>query len=222
MNIIIMGPQASGKGTQATKISEELAIPHISTGDIFRENIKNNTELGQKVVSYTNAGKLVPDELVIEIIQDRLSQDDCANGYLLDGFPRTIPQAEALYGITSINKVISIEVPDEECIRRISGRYVHKESGRTYNINTFPKPQKMDVVDGIVVAAYDDQTGDALTQRDDDKPEQVKKRLADYHNQTEPIKNYFKEKDVSLVAEIDGTQGIDEVFQEVMNALRNK
>ena len=220
MNLIIMGPQASGKGTQASKICSEFSIPHISTGDIFREHIKNNSSLGQEVVAYTNEGKLVPDQLVIKIINDRLSQEDCKNGYLLDGFPRTIPQAEALLKITSVDKVVSIEVPDEVCIKRISGRYIHKDSGRTYNVNTFPKPQKMDVVDGNVVAAYDDVTGEPLIQRDDDKPEQVIKRLADYHNQTEPIKDFFKDMNAEMVVEVDGEKDIEGVFTDIMVKLK--
>lgn len=220
MNIIIMGPQACGKGTQASKIVQEYKIPHISTGDIFRDNIKNQTELGKKVVEYTNAGKLVPDELVIDIVNDRLSQDDCKKGFILDGFPRTIPQAKALDEIVNIEKVVSIEVPDDVCIQRISGRYVHKESGRTYNVYTYPKPQKMDLDEnGKVIAAYDNETGEQIFQRDDDKPEKVVKRLEDFHNQTEPIKQYYKDKDTSIVAEIDGCQDIDSVFIDIKKAL---
>jgi adenylate kinase len=222
MNIILMGPQASGKGTQATKIVEEYNIPHISTGDIFRENIKNSTELGKKVIEYTNSGKLVPDDLVIEIINDRLSKDDCKNGFILDGFPRTIPQAKALSEIVDISKVISIEVPDKICIERISGRYVHKESGRTYNVFTTPKPNSFEVTEeGLVVKVYDDITGDEIFQRDDDKPDKVLKRLEDFHNQTEPIKQYYAEKSSDIVFEINGCQTIDEVFSDIQRALDN-
>ena len=124
MNVLIVGPQASGKGTQAKKIADLLQIPHISTGDIFRDNIKNGTELGNQVVEYTNNGKLVPDALVIQIIRDRLSRADCAAGFILDGFPRTVPQAQALDQITHIGKVVVVDVPDEVCIKRISGRYL--------------------------------------------------------------------------------------------------
>ena len=220
MNMIIMGPQASGKGTQAKKISEKYSIPHISTGDIFRENIKNQTELGKKVVEYTNNGILVPDELVIEIVKDRLSKDDCKDGYILDGFPRTIPQAEALDNATKIDKIISVELPDEVCMKRISGRFMCKSTDKIYNVYTSPKPEKMELDDdGNVLKAYDDETGEELMQRDDDKPEQVKKRLNDFHSQTEPIKEHYKGKDESLVAEINGEQSIDEVFESIVKAL---
>ncbi|MFT4303154.1 MAG: adenylate kinase [Candidatus Woesearchaeota archaeon] len=216
MNMIIMGPQASGKGTQAAKLVEKYSIPHISTGDIFRENIKNGTELGKKVVEYTNNGKLVPDSLVIDIVKDRLSKDDCKNGFILDGFPRTTPQAEALDTVTKIEAVVSIEVPDEICIQRVSGRYVHKESGRTYNVYTSPKPKKVEYdSDGKCIHAFDDITGDEIFQRDDDKPEKVLKRLEDYHNQTEPIKKHYADK----VVEIDGQQSIDEVFNAIVAGL---
>jgi adenylate kinase len=220
MNLIIMGPQASGKGTQAKFISEASKIVHISTGDIFRDNIKNNTKLGKEVVEYTNNGKLVPDELVIKIINDRLQKDDCKNGYILDGFPRTIPQAKALDEITKIDKIVSIEVPDNVCMKRVSGRFMCKSNDAIYNVYTTPKPQKMEIgEDGIVLKAYDDQTGEELFQRDDDKPEKVKKRLADYHSQTEPIKEYYKSKDSSIVAEINGELGIDEVSLEIKNII---
>lgn len=218
MNIILMGPQACGKGTQATKLVEKYNIPHISTGDIFRENIKNQTELGKKVIEYTNNGLLVPDSLVIDIVKDRLNKEDCKKGYILDGFPRTIPQAEALDTITQIDAVISIEVPDSICMQRVSGRYVHKESGRTYNVYTSPKPKKAEYdSEGICLKAYDDVTDEEIFQRDDDKPEKVKKRLADYHNQTEPIKKHYSEK----VIEIDGKNGIDEVFNAIIVGLSN-
>lgn len=222
MNIILMGPQASGKGTQATKIVQEYKIPHISTGDIFRDNIKNKTELGKKVIEYTDSGRLVPDELVIEIVKDRLSKEDCQKGFILDGFPRTIPQAMALDKIVKIEKVISIEVPDETCIERISGRYVHKESGRTYNVFTSPKPKNFEMnEDGSVSKVYDDVTGDEIFQRDDDKPDKVAKRLEDFHNQTEPIKKYYSDKGLNIVFEINGCQSIDEVFSEIIKALNN-
>jgi adenylate kinase len=221
MNIIIMGPQASGKGTQAKKISEKYCIPHISTGDIFRENIKNQTALGKKVIEFTNNGKLVPDELVIEIIKDRLSKADCKKGFILDGYPRTIPQAAALEKITKIDRIVSVEVPDEICIKRISGRFMCKSNGAIYNVYTTPKPKKCEYdKKGNIVKAYDDVTCELLFQRDDDKPEQVKKRLADYHNQTEPIKVYFSKKNPKVVCEINGQNGIEEVFCEITKSLK--
>ncbi|MFT4297655.1 MAG: adenylate kinase [Candidatus Woesearchaeota archaeon] len=219
MNIIIMGPQASGKGTQASRIAESLEIPHISTGDIFRENIKNNTELGQKVKEYTENGKLVPDELVIELIKDRLAKQDCINGFILDGFPRTIPQAEALDSVTEISKVVLIDVPDDVCIKRITGRY-QSSSGKIYNVYGAPKPKKIDKdEEGNVIAAYDDETGEQLTQREDDTLEKVKKRLQDYHNQTEPIKEHYSKKPGILLA-IDGVRDIDEISEDIMSRLK--
>lgn len=216
-NILIMGPQACGKGTQAKRISEKLGIPHISTGDIFRENIKNSTPLGKKVVEYTNNGKLVPDELVIDIIKDRLSKPDCKKGFILDGYPRTIPQAEALDKITTINKVIVIDVPDEVCFKRVAGRFQNSQ-GRIYNIYGEPKPKKMDVdKKGNITAAYDDETGEKLTQRDDDKPEKVTKRLADYHAQTQPITKHYGKKGIVIM--INGQKDIDLVFNEIIQSL---
>jgi adenylate kinase len=221
MKILIMGPQASGKGTQAKLICEKYKISHISTGDIFRENIKNNTELGKKVVGYTNNGKLVPDSLVIEIINDRLLKSDCKNGFILDGFPRTIPQADALDKIVKIEKIVSIEVPDDVCMKRVSGRFQNK-AGKIYNVYTSPKPKKMELSkDGTVIKAFDDDTSEELFQRDDDKPEKVMKRLADYHNQTEPIKAHYKKKNPKMVAEIDGQKSIDEVSKLVFSVLGN-
>lgn len=220
MRMLIMGPQASGKGTQAEKISEKYEIPHISTGDIFRYNIQNETELGKKVKEFLDNGILVPDELTTEIVKDRLAKDDCKSGFVLDGFPRTIPQADALSNIAQIDKVVVIGIPDETCIRRISGRFMCKSNNKIYNVYTTPKPKKAEYDDnGDIVKAYDDDTGEELIQRDDDKPEQVKKRLADYHSQTEPIKDYYKKKDPGIVAEINGEQGIDEVFSEICSAL---
>ena len=220
MNILMMGPQASGKGTQAAKISERWSIPHISTGDIFRDNIKNQTELGKKVKAYTDGGRLVPDELVIEIIKDRLSKEDCKRGFVLDGFPRTIPQAEALDKIVNINKIISIEVPDGICMKRISGRFMAQSSGKIYNVYTSPKPKNADFDEnGNIITAYDDDTNEELIQREDDMPEKVKLRLQAYHQQTEPIKDYYKKKDPSIVAEINGEKSIDDVFSDVVAAL---
>jgi len=219
MKIILIGPPASGKGTAASKITTELNIPHISTGDIFRDNIKNQTELGKKVVEFTDAGKLVPDELVIDIINDRLQQEDCKNGFLLDGFPRTMAQAEALDKIIDVDKVVFINAPDELCLNRMSGRYLCKSSGRVYNIHNYPKPKKMDFDDdGKVIAAYDDETGEELYQRDDDTPEKVSLRLNDYHNQTEPILGHYRE--MGKVLEIDGSQDAEVVQGQIIEGLK--
>jgi len=182
MNLILLGAPGAGKGTQAEVISEHLQIPTISTGNIIREALKSGTEMGVKAKSYMDAGQLVPDEVVIGIIQDRLAQDDCQNGFILDGFPRTIPQAEALdrMGIV-IDRVIDIEVADETIARRVSGRRVCLKCGATYHVD-YKKP----TVDGVC-----DRCGDTLVQRKDDMPETVQDRLKVYHEQTEPLKDYY-------------------------------
>jgi adenylate kinase len=220
MKLVIMGPQASGKGSQATKLCEEFNIPHISTGDIFRENIKNSTPLGAKVKEYTENGKLVPDELVIELIKDRLTKDDCEDGFILDGFPRTIAQAKALDAVIDLDKVILVDAPDDLCIKRISGRY-QNSSGKIYNVYFEPKPKKIDYdSEGNFVAAYDDETGEKLIQRADDTVEKVKKRLEDYHTQTEPIAEYYSEK--GLLLKVDGSRTIDILFNELMPILKQQ
>ena len=182
MNLILLGAPGAGKGTQAEVISEHLQIPTISTGNIIREALKSGTEMGVKAKSYMDAGQLVPDEVVIGIIQDRLAEDDCQNGFILDGFPRTIPQAEALdrMGIV-IDRVIDIEVADETIARRVSGRRVCLKCGATYHVD-YKKP----TVDGVC-----DRCGDTLVQRKDDMPETVQDRLKVYHEQTEPLKDYY-------------------------------
>lgn len=218
MNVIFIGPPASGKGTAASRVSVEVGIPHISTGDIFRENIKNQTELGKKVIEYTEAGKLVPDELTIDIVKDRLAKEDCAKGFILDGFPRTIPQAEALDGITNIDKVIFIDASDELCMKRMTGRIVCKSTGKIYNIHNYPKPKKIEFdADGKFVEAFDDETGEKLIQRDDDTPEVVSKRLIDYHEQTEPILDFYRKKDI--VVDIEGSKGAEEVQKQIIDEL---
>lgn len=182
MNLILLGAPGAGKGTQAEKICEKLSIPAISTGNILREAMKNGTEMGLKAKSYIDAGDLVPDAVVIGIIEDRLKEEDCQNGFILDGFPRTIPQAEALdeMGIR-IDKVIDIEVADDAIAARLSGRRVCLKCGATYHLD-YKKPQ----VDGVC-----DHCGDALVQRKDDMPETVLDRLNTYHEQTEPLKDYY-------------------------------
>ena len=182
MNIILLGAPGAGKGTQAAVICEHLSIPTISTGNIIREALKNGTEMGLKAKSFMDSGKLVPDEVVIGIIEERLQNDDCKNGFILDGFPRTIPQAEALdkMGVV-IDKVIDIEVPDETIVTRLSGRRVCEKCGRPYHIVDL-KPQ----VEGVC----DDCTG-ALIQRKDDQIDTVKARLEIYHAETEPLKDYY-------------------------------
>lgn len=208
MKIIMLGAPGAGKGTQAKKIAAQYAIPHISTGDIFRANIKNNTELGQKAKVYMDKGELVPDNLVVDLIMDRFGQPDCADGYVLDGFPRTIPQAEALD--TALNEkgehvdyAVNVEVPDENIIRRMSGRRACVGCGATYHIQYNPTK----------VADVCDVCGEKLILRDDDQPQTVQNRLSVYHEQTQPLIDYYAEKGV--LAEVDGTKDMEEVFSDI-------
>ena len=182
MNVILLGAPGAGKGTQAVRIAAAMNIPHISTGDIFRKNIKEKTPVGLKAKSYIDRGQLVPDEVVVEIVQQRIDEDDCKNGFLLDGFPRTIPQAEALdrMGIV-IDRVIDIEVDDETIARRVSGRRACPGCGSTYHVD-----YKRPAVEGVC-----DRCGDTLVQRKDDHPDTVRERLHVYHEQTEPLKSYY-------------------------------
>lgn len=192
MNLILLGAPGAGKGTQAEKICEKLSIPAISTGNILREAMANGTEMGLKAKSFIDAGALVPDEVVIGIINERLKEDDCKNGFILDGFPRTIPQAEALDNMNvRIDRVIDIEVPDEKIAARLSGRRVCLKCGATYHTQ-YKKTQ----VDGVC-----DACGDNLVQRKDDMPETVLDRLNTYHQQTEPLKDYYEKKGILRVVE---------------------
>lgn len=212
MKIIMLGAPGAGKGTQAKKIAAQYSIPHISTGDIFRANIKNNTELGQKAKTYMDKGELVPDSLVVDLIMDRFKEADCANGYVLDGFPRTIPQAEALDNALKANgeKVdfaINVEVPDENIINRMSGRRACVGCGATYHIKYNPTK-----VEGVC-----DACGQKLILRDDDKPETVKNRLSVYHEQTQPLIDYYNK--AGVLAEVDGTKDMEDVFKDIVNIL---
>ena len=192
MNLILLGAPGAGKGTQAEKICEKLSIPAISTGNMLREAMANGTEMGLKAKSFIDAGKLVPDEVVIGIIDERLKQDDCKNGFILDGFPRTSPQAEALDEMgVRIDKVIDIEVPDEKIASRLSGRRVCLKCGATYHTE-FKKPKTEGICDAC---------GDTLVQRKDDMPETVLDRLKTYHEQTEPLKGYYEKKGILRVVE---------------------
>ena len=211
-NIIFVAPPAAGKGTQAKKIAEKYSIPHISTGDIFRANIKNGTELGMKAKTYMDQGLLVPDELVVDLVVDRLGQEDCANGCVLDGFPRTIPQAEALdAALTKVGQAvdyaINVEVPDENIVNRMSGRRACVNCGATYHI--VYAPTKVENV-------CDTCQGDLIL-RDDDKPETVQKRLNVYHEQTQPLIDYYTKK--NILVEVDGTVDIDDVFVAIVKVL---
>ena len=212
MKLLMLGAPGAGKGTQAKKIAEKYNIPHISTGDIFRANIKNGTELGQKAKTYMDQGLLVPDELVVDLVMDRFAQPDCENGYVLDGFPRTIPQAEALDAAlekagAKIDYAINVEVPDENIIRRMSGRRACVACGATYHLVHIP-PKKEGVCDTC---------GKELILRDDDKPETVKKRLDVYHEQTQPLIDYYTEK--GALVEVDGTVDMEDVFDAIVKIL---
>ena len=210
MKIIMLGAPGAGKGTQAKMIAEKFGIPHISTGDIFRANIKNGTELGAKAKEYMDKGLLVPDELVVDLIMDRFKADDCKNGYILDGFPRTIPQAEALDKALSANGdsvdyAIDVEVPDENIVNRMSGRRACVGCGATYHIKYNPTK----------VEGKCDACGEALILRDDDKPETVLNRLNVYHEQTQPLIDYYNKK--GILKEVDGTVDMNDVFNAIVS-----
>ncbi|MBD5521136.1 MAG: adenylate kinase [Lachnospiraceae bacterium] len=208
MKIIMLGAPGAGKGTQAQMIADKYEIPHISTGDIFRENVKNGTELGMEAKKYMDQGALVPDELTVKILLDRVAKDDCKNGYVLDGFPRTIPQAEVLDNALNeigekIDYAINVDVPDENIIRRMSGRRACLSCGATYHIEHVP-PKK----EGIC-----DRCGKELVLRDDDKEETVKNRLDVYHKQTQPLIDFYTKKGV--LKTVDGTVDMKDVFAAI-------
>lgn len=212
MKLIMLGAPGAGKGTQAKLIADKYQIPHISTGDIFRANIKEGTELGMKAKSFMDAGGLVPDELVIDLVVDRLTWEDAKNGYVLDGFPRTIPQAEALTKALAakgekIDAAIDIDVPDENIINRMGGRRACVSCGATYHIVNIPPK----------VEGKCDKCGADLILRDDDKPETVKNRLAVYHEQTQPLIDYYKAEGV--LREVDGTVDMNDVFETIVQIL---
>ncbi len=212
MKIIMLGAPGAGKGTQAQMIADKYNIPHISTGDIFRANIKNGTELGKKAKEYMDQGQLVPDELTVQLLLDRVKNDDCKEGYVLDGFPRTIPQANVLDEELSklgdhVDFSINVDVPDENIIHRMSGRRACLKCGATYHVDYIP-PNK----DGIC-----DTCGSDLVQRDDDKPETVKKRLEVYHDQTQPLIDYYDKK--NILRTVDGTKDMKEVFSDIVAIL---
>lgn len=212
MKIIMLGAPGAGKGTQAKKIAAKYGIPHISTGDIFRANIKNGTELGKKAKTYMDQGLLVPDELVVDLVVDRVNQDDCKNGYVLDGFPRTIPQAEALTEALEkmgekVDFAIDVNVPDENIVKRMGGRRACVTCGATYHMVYAPTKKE-----GIC-----DTCGGELILRDDDKPETVQKRLNVYHDQTQPLIDYYTSQ--GILRTVDGTVDIDDVFRAITEFL---
>ena len=212
MKIIMLGAPGAGKGTQAKRIAEKYQIPHVSTGDIFRANIKNGTELGMEAKKYMDKGALVPDELTVRILLDRVSQEDCQKGYVLDGFPRTIPQAQVLEEELgklgeSIDHAINVDVPDEAIVARMSGRRACPACGATYHIVNIP-PKKEGICDAC---------GSELILRDDDKPETVQKRLDVYHEQTQPLEDFYRDKGV--LKNVNGTRSMEEIFEEIVSIL---
>lgn len=212
MKIIMLGAPGAGKGTQAKQIADKYQIPHISTGDIFRANIKEGTELGKKAKTFMDQGLLVPDELVVELVADRIVKDDCKNGFVLDGFPRTIPQAEALDEALAkmgekMDYAIDVDVPDENIVNRMSGRRACLSCGATYHIVSIPTK-----VEGIC-----DKCGSGVVLRDDDKPETVQKRLTVYHEQTQPLIEYYTNQ--GILKSVNGVQPMEEVFADIVQIL---
>lgn len=212
MKIIMLGAPGAGKGTQAKMLASKYEIPHISTGDIFRANIKNGTELGKKAKEYMDQGLLVPDELTVDLVIDRITKEDCKNGYILDGFPRTIPQAEALDAALvklgeKLDYAVDVDVPDESIVSRMSGRRACTGCGATYHVVFNPSEKG----DNCQVC------GEPLILRDDDKPETVQKRLDVYHDQTQPLIDYYKKQ--GILNTVDGTRKMDEVFAAITGIL---
>lgn len=212
MKIIMLGAPGAGKGTQAKMIAEKYSVPHVSTGDIFRANIKNGTELGMEAKKYMDQGLLVPDELTVKILLDRVAQADCRNGYVLDGFPRTIPQAQVLDKALAelndaIDYAINVDVPDENIIRRMGGRRACLTCGATYHVEHIP-PKKEGICDAC---------GSELVLRDDDKPETVKNRLEVYHKQTQPLIDFYEAK--GILKSVDGTVPMEDVFAAITEIL---
>lgn len=216
MRLILLGGPGAGKGTQANYIKDRYDIPQISTGDMLRAAVKAGTELGRKAKEYMDAGKLVPDEVIIGLVEERIKKPDCEKGFLFDGFPRTIPQADAMKEAgVEIDAVVDIAVPDEEIIRRLSGRRVHLASGRTYHVLFNPPKEE----------GKDDETGEPLIQRDDDREETVKKRLVTYHEQTEPLIDYYRKWEATedpaapKYIRIEGVGGVEEIRDRIFAEL---
>ena len=210
MKAVFLGPPGAGKGTVAAKAKEYFNVPHISTGDLFRNNIKNETELGKQVKSILASGGLVPDSVTIAMVKERIAEPDCKNGFILDGFPRTIPQADALAEMTELDHVLNLVISNEEVVERLSGRRMCPSTGRIYHI-LFNPPK---------VAGKDDETGEDLIQRDDDKEEAIKHRLEVYNAQTEPLIKYYADKGLIRDVKTSNAMQPEEVFELVKKALR--
>lgn len=218
MRVILLGAPGAGKGTQAQFIMKQFGIPQISTGDMLRAAVKEGTPLGVKAKSIMEAGGLVPDDLIIDLVKKRIEEDDCANGFLFDGFPRTIPQAQALRDAgVNIDHVVEIHVEDEEIVKRLSGRRVHPGSGRIYHIEHQPPKQE----------GLDDVTGEPLVQRDDDKEETIRKRLAVYHEQTEPLVDFYQKliaenaADAPAYTRVEGVGSVEDIRNQVITSLQS-
>ncbi len=209
MKIVLLGAPGAGKGTQAVRITEEFGIPAISTGDMLREHLRESTELGRKAKAFMDEGNLVPDDIILEMVGERLKQPDCANGFLFDGFPRTIPQAEALEKVAALDCALLIDTPDEFIEERMTGRRVCPKCGRSYHVKNIP-PKVAGICDGC---------GAELVQRDDDSPETVRARLRVYHDQTEPLVDFYKGRGILKV--VDGTLELDVAAAEISAVLRS-
>ena len=218
MRLVLLGAPGAGKGTQAKLISEKYQIPQISTGDILREAIKNASTLGKKVKEIVESGRLVPDDLVVQLVAERIIQADCEHGFLLDGFPRTVNQAEALQQLAAIDYVLDIDVPEHEILKRLTGRRIHPASGRIYHV-IFQPPKTANV---------DDMTGEPLVQRPDDQEETVRKRLTVYQKQTSPLREYYEhyQSQNNIAApcyvKINGLQSVDALKNNIFNVLDNR
>lgn len=208
MNLIFLGPPGAGKGTIASIVKEAFSVPHISTGDLFRANIKNETELGKQVKEILASGNLVPDEITIKMVENRLKEDDAKSGYILDGFPRTVAQADALKGMSNVDYVINFVLDRETILKRLSGRRVCKSTGRTYHI--LYNPPK---VEGI-----DDETGEPLIQRDDDKEEAILNRLEVYERSTAPLIDYYRAE--NLLVDLDASKSPEEIFEDLKKIVK--
>lgn len=210
MKMVFLGPPGAGKGTLAAKAKDYFNIPHISTGDLFRSNIKNETELGKQVKSILASGGLVPDSITIEMVRNRIKEDDCKKGFILDGFPRTIPQADALAQMTDLDAVLNLEISNEEVVQRLSGRRMCPSTGRIYHI-LFNPPK---------VAGKDDETGENLIQRDDDKEDAIKHRLEVYEAQTQPLIDYYTKKGLIKNVKANNQMTPDDVFEAAKKVLK--
>ena len=216
MRIVLLGAPGAGKGTQAQFVSEKFGIPQISTGDMLRAAVKAKSELGLQVEQVMVSGGLVTDEIIIALVKERISQDDCVNGFLFDGFPRTIPQAKAMVdALVEIDVVLEIDVPDNEIVKRLSGRRVHLDSGRVYHVDFHPPKER----------GKDDQTGEELIQRDDDREDTVRNRLALYHEQTKPLVKFYTELaskgNTVNVLKVNGVANVEVIKQKILSALNS-